>query len=124
MSNLFLDKGIVAMLRKRKFSKPMNKNKSYRLKSRSWMRRLNAADKKIERLEAELECSVTVTDRQLADMVNDLRDVAFTYKDTQQLREQIAKIVKLYVREQVKECPTLGLGCKGCPDCSSICFVG
>lgn len=53
MSNLWAMRGIKKMLMDKQLNKPRLKHRSYQLKSRSWMRRLTAADNKIERLETE-----------------------------------------------------------------------
>ncbi len=53
MSNSWAIRGLKRILLDKKLNKPRNKNRSYQLKSRSWMRRITAADNKSERLEFE-----------------------------------------------------------------------
>ena len=53
MSNLWSMRGIKKMLIDKRLNKPRLKNRSYQLKSRSWMRQLTAKGNRIKRLEAE-----------------------------------------------------------------------
>lgn len=53
MSNLWAMRGIQKMLMDKRLNKPRLKNRSYQLKSRSWMRQLTAKENRIERLESE-----------------------------------------------------------------------
>ena len=71
MSNAWPLRGIKKILLDKRLSKPRLKNRSYQLKVRSWMRRLSAADNRIETLESDKD-----------ELVKSLQSLLVEYIDT------------------------------------------